>query len=109
MIDRRVLRAWVIESLRSLQGAGTIVEVCRAVWLVHEHDLRSSGDLFFTWQYDIRWAAQFLRDNGYMHSVQGDRSAPWELSGKGWEADLAQLAVGGHIREQKSEPPLGSR
>ncbi len=61
---------------------------------MQEHELRSSGDLFFTWQYDIRWAAQYLRNIGYLHPVEGDRSAPWELAGKGWEADLAKLAIG---------------
>ena len=98
MADRQILRAWVVESLRALHGSGTIVEVCRHVWQVHEHELRSSGDLFFTWQYDIRWAAQHLRNNGYLHSVEGDRRAPWELAGKGWEADLAKLAINSTVR-----------
>jgi len=36
------------------QKAGTIVEISRAVWDRHEDDLRESGDLFYTWQYDLR-------------------------------------------------------
>lgn len=95
MNDRGVLKAWVVDALRSLGGSGSIVQVCRQVWQVHEADLRSSGDLFYTWQYDIRWAAQYLRDNGYLQAVDSDRRAPWELAPKGWEADLGQLAIGG--------------
>jgi hypothetical protein len=39
-----------------------------------------SGDFFFTWQYDIRWAAQTLRDKG---ALKPDIEAPrgiWQLA-----------------------------
>ena len=56
------LEAWILDALRSLGGEARIPDVCKYVWEHHEHDLRASGDLFYTWQYDIRWAAQRLRD-----------------------------------------------
>jgi hypothetical protein len=45
-------------------GEASIVEVARDIWDNYESELRSSGDLFYTWQYDMRWDAQQLRDRG---------------------------------------------
>jgi hypothetical protein len=62
MPGKEDLEEWVMEAIESLGGGGTVVEVSREVWRRHEEDLRGAGDLFYTWQYDIRWAAQVLRD-----------------------------------------------
>lgn len=86
-IDRHALKGWVIESLRQLDGSGSIVQVCQRVWQMHETELRASGDLFYTWQYDIRWAAQYLRNTDRLKPVHGDRRSAWELSEAGWAAD----------------------
>jgi len=74
------LQTWVEEALRALGGSGTVVEVAREIWLRHERDLRESGDLFFTWQYDMRWAAQALRDTGRAKRASGGRRGLWELA-----------------------------
>jgi hypothetical protein len=74
------LQAWVVEALASLGGSATVVPVCREIWLRHELDLRASGDLFFTWQYDVRWAAQKLRDAGILEPVHGDRRGNWTIA-----------------------------
>jgi hypothetical protein len=75
------LESWIAEALRELGGQGSVVDVCRVVWQRHEDDLRSSGDLFFTWQYDIRWAAQKLRDRAELAAVDGPkRRGPWRLA-----------------------------
>lgn len=51
------------------------------VWRRHELDLRNSGSLFYTWQYDIRWAAQKLRDTGRLKPIAQRRpGVPWELA-----------------------------
>ncbi len=60
-------------------GKGRVLEVCKFIWRKHENDLRASGDLFYTWQYDVRWAAQKLRDTGKLIPLSGDRSGVWEL------------------------------
>jgi hypothetical protein len=62
MPGKEDLEEWVMEAIESLGGGGTVVEVSREVWRRHEEDLRGAGDLFYPWQYDIRWAAQVLRD-----------------------------------------------
>lgn len=86
-VDRHALRGWVLEALRQLGGSGSIVQVCQRVWQMHENDLRASGDLFYTWQYDIRWAAQYLRNGGFLKPVNGDRRSLWELAESGWSVD----------------------
>jgi hypothetical protein len=81
MATKQDLMPWVLEALRELDGSGTVVQVCRVVWQRHEPDLRNSGDLFYTWQYDIRWAAQKLRDSGQLRPMKARRPGqPWELA-----------------------------
>lgn len=100
-VDRHALKGWVLEALRHIGGAASIVEVCRHVWLTHEAELRASGDLFFTWQYDIRWAAQYLRNSGRLAAVGGDRRKPWELTAEGWAVDLLVVIAEGAGKERK--------
>jgi len=80
MATKEHLKQWVLEALNELGGSGTVVEVCQVVWRRHEADLRQSGSLFYTWQYDIRWAAQQLRDDGRLQLKGGKRGGPWELA-----------------------------
>jgi hypothetical protein len=61
MATKDDLRGWVVDAIRAKGGAATIIEVAEYVWRCHEQDLRSSGRLFFTWQYDMRWCALELR------------------------------------------------
>ncbi len=102
MANRDEFRAFVIEALRTLGGSATVLDVTKHVWQVHEGDLRQSGDLFYTWQYDIRWAAQYLRNNGYLKSVNRDRKHPWELTDLGWQVDLVALVSSAKKRRKTS-------
>lgn len=65
-------------TLIRLGGSGTILEVCKRFWSDNEDELRSSGD-FFTWQYDIRWAATALRKVGIMKEASLSDTGVWEL------------------------------
>jgi len=62
-----------------LGGAGTIPKVAEQIWIAREADLKDSGELFFTWQYDIRWAAQRLQDAGKLEKVKRSGKSVWEL------------------------------
>jgi hypothetical protein len=73
------LRNWLIEALKENNGSASIVEVCKFVWETQENELRRSGDLFFTWQYDIRWAAHKLRKEGIMRAADSSPKGIWEL------------------------------
>ena len=80
MSDKVALKEWVIEALSDLGGAGSVLDVCKHVWRAHRAELEAAGDLFYTWQYDIRWAAQALRTEGVLKAVESDRRAPWALA-----------------------------
>jgi hypothetical protein len=79
MHDRAVLTEWVIDALEHLGGEGTPLEVSKVLWQHHEHDLRSSGDLFFTWQYDMRWAATKLRHDHRLAAASEQKLSRWKL------------------------------
>lgn len=55
-------------------------KVSKYVWDRYEAELRDSGDMLYTWQYDIRWAAQQLRNEGTLKSVHRRRDLLWELA-----------------------------
>lgn len=61
MAIRRDLDDWVVNALAALGGNGTIVDVCRWIWKSKKAELEASGDLLYTWQYDVRWAIKRLR------------------------------------------------
>jgi hypothetical protein len=54
----------VVEALKANSGRARVVDVCRYIWNNYEQELKTSGDLLYTWQYDVRWAAQKLRNSG---------------------------------------------
>lgn len=79
MASKEDLQDWLIQSLKAHNGSASIVEVCEYIWANYENDLRRSGDLFFTWQYDIRWAAVRLRKEGVMRAAGLSPRGSWEL------------------------------
>lgn len=62
MAARKELQDWVIQALKAKGGTARIVEVAKHIWEHHERELKLSGDLFYTWQYDMRWACTKLRE-----------------------------------------------
>ncbi len=80
MATREDLQEWVIEALREHGGSARVFDVCKYIWDTYENELKQSGRLLYTWQYDVRWAAQKLRDSGVMKPVHGSKSRPWELA-----------------------------
>lgn len=79
MASKADLQQWVLAAVKSNAGKATIVEVSKHIWEAHERDLRSSGDLFYTWQYDMRWAAQELRRTGMFASIPASDKRHWQL------------------------------
>ena len=78
--NRHLLDGWVLDALRSLGGKGTIVAICKWVWDNHQHDLQKQGELFYTWQYDIRWVALVLRTGKVVKTAQSPPKGVWELA-----------------------------
>lgn len=79
-MKRDVLEIWILESLKKMNGSASLLEVCKWVWANKEKELRSSGDLFFTWQYDIRWAATRLRKKGLLQAANISPAGVWEMA-----------------------------
>src|ERR1700730_10952288 len=77
---REDLEGWLESALKGLGGKGKTAEICKLVWKDHQAALQSSDDLFYTWQYDIRWAAKRLRDKKIMKSVEASPKNLWELA-----------------------------
>jgi hypothetical protein len=77
-MKREDLQPIVVEALASLGGRAKLIDVAKYVWRHHEGDITRSGDLFFTWQYDMRWAATRLRKAGKIKAP--DSSRIWELA-----------------------------
>jgi hypothetical protein len=64
MATKADLQDWVVQAIRAHGGETSLVNVARHIWENHEAELKASGDLFYTWQYDMRWAATVLRKQG---------------------------------------------
>jgi hypothetical protein len=54
MFSKADLEEWVIDALRALGGEAHLTRIAEHIWVHHKDDLQASGDLFFTWQYDMR-------------------------------------------------------
>jgi len=82
MANKRTLELWIVDALRDLGGSGSVTDVAKKIWEGHEDELRASGDLFFTWQYDMRWAAQRMRNSGTLGEIEkgSSWSTPWALA-----------------------------
>ncbi len=80
MASRLELQEWVIEALRAKGGTATIVEVAKHLWEKHEGELKVSGDLFFTWQYDMRWACTRLRERKIVQAAEISDRGQWKLN-----------------------------
>lgn len=63
MADKDRLKIWVYDAVKML-GPSTVTEIAKYIWNNHEAELRASGNLFYTWQYDMRWAGQALQGEG---------------------------------------------
>lgn len=63
MATRDDLKIWVSDALNAL-GPSTVPRIAQHIWENHEPELRTAGDLFYTWQYAMRWAGQILQNEG---------------------------------------------
>lgn len=81
MATRHDLEQWVFDALKELGGRGAIARIAERIWNRHEEDLRRSGDLFYTWQYEMRWAGQRLYRSGKLKKKGLSGRGIWELAG----------------------------
>ena len=80
IVDRKSMTIWIVEALEELEGYGTILEVSKKVWQKHGEEITSSGDAFYTWQYELRWAGDILRKQGVLKPAEESPRRVWKLS-----------------------------
>jgi hypothetical protein len=78
MSYKEELKEWVLDAIDAHSGAADVVQVARHIWQNHEADLQAAGDAFYTWQYDMRWAAQALRDEGVLVAASDAPRGRWQ-------------------------------
>jgi hypothetical protein len=79
MLKRGDLQDLVLKALKKLEGRGTVLQVAKEIWVANEAELRASGDIFYTWQYDARWAATRPREQGKIAMADQSPRGVWEL------------------------------
>jgi len=79
-IDRHTMTGWVVEAIENCGGTATILDVCKDVWENHGEEIEASGDMFYKWQYEIRWAGDILRKDGILKPATKSPKGKWELS-----------------------------
>ena len=80
MVDEvGILRQWIIEALEYYGGAATMIDVSRRIWETHEMDLRENGDMFYRWQYTMRWSATTLRKDSILVPTSHSERGIWAL------------------------------
>ena len=78
--NRVVMKEWVLSALKSLGWRVTIVAVAKVVWEDNWPTIEKNGDMLYTWQYDLRWAADILRREGQLRPTSRVNKGVWELS-----------------------------
>ena len=78
-MTKKDLKPILVEALESNGGSASIIEVCQYIWSNYEKELKKSGNLFYTWQYDIRWAATTLRRDKTLKPASLQTDKRWEL------------------------------
>jgi hypothetical protein len=80
MKTRKDLCDWIVEALKELNGSAQIMNVREHIWQHHQNDLINSGNLHFTWNEDIYWAATQLREKGILKNAKATSKNVWELA-----------------------------
>lgn len=70
----------VEDAIRSHGGSATLVQVCKHIWANYRSEIEKSGDLFYRWQYEVRWAATELRRRGVMKQADASPRGVWQLA-----------------------------
>jgi hypothetical protein len=79
LIRKQDMALLVCDALESRGGKGTIVEVATFIWENYKDELEASGEIFYTWQYDMRWARHRLSEKGKLITKSRGRESVWVL------------------------------
>jgi hypothetical protein len=65
-VTREDLKPIILTALGSAGKKEKIAKIAKFVWDNYETDLKASGDFFYTWQYELRWAGDQLVKEGLL-------------------------------------------
>lgn len=80
MTSRDALQQRALDSLKSRGGSATTVEGARHIGANHANELKAARDLFYTWQYDMRWACTKLREQHVVKAAELSKRGEWKLN-----------------------------
>jgi hypothetical protein len=78
--ESEMLKEWIVEALKSYGGAATMIDISKWIWEEYEQEMRGNGDMFYRWQYAMRWAGTSLRKDGVLQPVDHSDRGIWILS-----------------------------
>ncbi|MBT9448783.1 hypothetical protein ICN84_01690 [Akkermansia glycaniphila] len=87
-MTRKDLPNILYQLLQKLGGKASMMTIFREFWKVYGNQLSPTDDMFYTWNYDIRWAATQLRQQKRMrgastkentHGVPVSPKGIWEI------------------------------
>jgi len=73
------LKEAVYRAVVAAGGKANLIDVAKHIWQHHEDDLRRSGDRFYRWQYEMRWAANVLRHEGRIAPADEAQRGVWVI------------------------------
>ena len=76
-----MFQKWIVKSLKRHGGAAHHLQVAKDIWVLHEPDLRASGDSFYTWQRDLQGAVRVLRRRQLLAPTELTPRGVWALLG----------------------------
>lgn len=80
MVTRESFKPWVIAALEDHRKRAHLSLVTKHIWDHHKDEILDSNKMIYTWQYDIRWAANSLRREGKLKEVKKPYDGVWELA-----------------------------
>jgi len=60
MTTRSDLIPWIVDALKANGGRTYYLEIAKHIWANHKSEIERSGDFFYKWQYEMRWAGDTL-------------------------------------------------
>jgi len=88
-MEKKDLPDLLYNTIKSLKGRSSMMAIFREFWRTHASKLKDEDELFYTWNYDIRWAATQLRKEGRMkpacsqenpHGLETSPKGIWEIN-----------------------------
>ena len=77
MSTKQDLKKYIVEALEHLHGSASIIDISKEIWRRQQGNLYNGGSIFYTWQYDMRWAAHQLKLENKINT--NDQRGVWTL------------------------------